>query len=199
MRPSPPMRISLLEFSAAFISFGLILSAAMLWPEGTQSLDLDRTKATIWGASIMLIPAMALYPFEDLSLRTSNLAHLFWSFAYLIFLVHAFWAVFIIFHGVADTFKEMGTRIASVNFLLVIWWGLEVLLVWTARHVTRGFALFQLATRVFVFLVFALTLLFLRGMGPVRILGIVFVAVTILALIIRVWTRLGPQQQPKTA
>jgi len=187
MKPSAPTGITLLQFSAAFVPFGVLLTAALLWPETTQALDLDRTKATIWAASILLIPAFMLYPFENLSIRVSNLAHLYWSFAYLIFLVHAGWAVFIIFHGVADTFKQMGPLIAGMNFLLVIWWGIEVLLLWTVRHLTHGFAVFQLATRIFVFLVFALTLLVLRGSGPVLILGIVFVAATLAALAIRFW------------
>ena len=166
MRPSLPSSITLNQFTAAFFPFGVLLSAALLWPEKTETLDLDRTRATIWAASTLLIPAFALYPFAGLSMRVANLAHLFWTAAYLVFLVHAWWAVFIIFHGIADTFKEMGALIAGMNFLLVIWWGIEVLLLWTVRHTLNGFAVFQLATRIFVFLVFALTLLVLRATGP---------------------------------
>jgi processive rubber oxygenase RoxA-like protein len=58
-----------------------------LWPETTHALDLNQTKAAIWAASILLIPALSLYPFEAASTRVSNLAHLYWSFAYLAFLL----------------------------------------------------------------------------------------------------------------
>jgi hypothetical protein len=189
MKTYPPSGITLGQFTAAFVPFGLALSIALLWPETTLALDLNRTKATIWVASILLIPTLTLYPFEAASMRVSNLAHLFWTFAYLAFLVHAYWAVFVVFDGVADTFKQMGTKIAGMNFLLLIWWGIEVLLLWTVREVTHRLAVFQLATRVFVFLVFALTLLVLRGSGPVRALGIVFVAAVLGSLAVRFLAR----------
>ena len=188
MKASPPADITLPQFTAAFVAFGLLAVLALLWPELTQALDLNRTKATIWATTLLLIPALVLYPFHTLSARIANLAHLFWTFAYLMFLLHAYWAVFVIFDGVADTFRQMGPLIASVNFLLLVWWGLDVLLLWTARSQTPRAARFQWATRVFTFLVFAITLIALRG-GSVRALGIVFVALVVIALAVRLWAR----------
>jgi hypothetical protein len=188
MKASPPADITLPQFTAAFVAFGLLAVLALLWPELTQALDLNRTKATIWATTLLLIPALVLYPFHTLSARIANLAHLFWTFAYLMFLLHAYWAVFVIFDGVADTFRQMGPLIASVNFLLLIWWGLDVLLLWAARSQTPRAARFQWATRVFTFLVFAITLIALRG-GSVRALGIVFAALVVVALAVRLWAR----------
>ena len=188
MKASPPADITLPQFTAAFVAFGLLAVLALLWPELTQALDLNRTKATIWATTLLLIPALVLYPFHTLSARIANLAHLLWTFAYLMFLLHAYWAVFVIFDGVADTFRQMGPLIASVNFLLLVWWGLDVLLLWTARSQTPGAARFQWATRVFTFLVFAITLIALRG-GSVRALGIVFAALVVVALAVRLWAR----------
>jgi hypothetical protein len=188
MKASPPADITLPQFTAAFVAFGVLAVLALLWPELTQALDLNRTKATIWATTLLLIPALVLYPFHTLSARIANLAHLFWTFAYLMFLLHAYWAVFVIFDGVADTFRQMGPLIASVNFLLLIWWGLDVLLLWTARSQTPRAARFQWATRVFTFLVFAITLIALRG-GSVRALGIVFAALVVVALAVRLWAR----------
>jgi hypothetical protein len=188
MKASPPADITLPQFTAAFVAFGLLAVLALLWPEFTQALDLNRTKATIWATTLLLIPALVLYPFHTLSARIANLAHLFWTFAYLMFLLHAYWAVFVIFDGVADTFRQMGPLIASVNFLLLVWWGLDVLLLWTARSQTPRAARFQWATRVFTFLVFAITLIALRG-GSVRALGIVFAALVVVALAVRLWAR----------
>src|SRR5207249_7247999 len=118
--------------------------------------------------------------------RVANLAHLYWSFAYLLFLLHAYWAVFVIFHGIADTFKQMGFFIAGVNFLLVLWWGLDVALLWTVRSRSPAAARFQAGTRIFVFLVFAITLIGLRA-GPFRVLGIIFAAAAVLAFLIGAW------------
>jgi hypothetical protein len=184
MRATPPGDITLPRFTAAFVPFGVLALFALLWPETTQDLDLGRTKATIWVTSIMLIPVYVLYPFRTVSTHVANLAHLYWTFAYLLFLLHAYWAVFVIFHGIADTFKQMGPLIAGVNFLLVLWWGLDVVLLWTVRSKSPAAARFQIATRAFTFVVFAITLIALRG-GSVRILGIVFVATTVLALVVR--------------
>jgi hypothetical protein len=186
MKPVPPYGITLGQFTAAFVPFGVLAVGALLWPELTQALDLNRTKASIWTTAILLIPALVLYPFRTVSQRVANLSHLYWTFAYFMFLIHAYWAVFVIFDGIADTFKQMGRLIAGVNFLLVIWWGLDVLLLWIVRGTLRHTAKFQLSTRVFTFLVFAITLVALRG-GSVRILGIVFVACVVLALLVRLW------------
>src|SRR5207249_2922705 len=107
----PPTGINLAQFTAAFVPFGLLLTVALILPEMSHAVDLNRTKATIWCATILLLPALVLYPFRSVSILVSNLAHLYGTFAYLIFLVHAYWAVFVIFDGVADTFTQMGALI----------------------------------------------------------------------------------------
>jgi hypothetical protein len=188
MHATPPADISLPQFTAAFVTFGVLAVFALLWPELGQDLSLGRTKATIWVTSVMLIPAFVLYPFATLSARIANLAHLCWTFAYLLFLLHAYWAVFVIFDGVVDTFRQMGPLISSVNYLLVLWWGLDVVLLWTVRGKSPAAARFQIAIRGFTFLVFAITLIVLRE-GPIRIFGIVFAAAVILALLVRLWVR----------
>jgi hypothetical protein len=188
MKAIPPQGITLGQFTLVFVSWGLLAVGALVWPELTQSLDLNRTKATIWTTTILLIPALTLYPFRSVSTRTANLAHLFWTFAYFMFLLHAWWAVFVVFHGVKDTFVQMGNLIAGTNFLLLGWWGLDVVMLWTVPSNSPRMERFQRATRVFTFLVFALTLIVLRG-GPARVLGYVFVGAVALALVVRFWAR----------
>jgi hypothetical protein len=188
MRATPPADVSLPQFTAVFVTFGALAMFALLQPELTQNLTIGRTKATIWVTSIMLIPALVLYPFRTLSGRVANVSHLCWTFAYLLFLLHAYWAVFVIFDGVVDTVRQMGLLISSVNYVLVLWWGLDVVLLWTVRSTSPAAARFQTGTRAFTFLVFAITLIVLRE-GPVRILGIVFAAAVILALLLRLWAR----------
>jgi hypothetical protein len=188
MKAIPPQKVTLGQFTAAFVSWGLLAVIALLGPELTQSLDLNRTKATIWATTILLIPALVLFPFRSASTRTANLAHLYWTFAYLMFLLHAYWAIFVIFRGISDTFVQMGIPIAGMNFLLLLWWGLDVVLLWAVPSYSPRAERFQRATRVFTFLVFALTLIVLRG-GPARVLGYVFVAAVVLALAVRFWAR----------
>ncbi|HET9538948.1 MAG TPA: hypothetical protein VFP43_26970 [Mesorhizobium sp.] len=126
-------------------------------PELGPALDLGRTKLTIWATTFLLAPALALYLFRSADRRIANLAHLFWLFAWPAFLVHACWAVFVIFDGVADTFRKIGIPISSVNFFLVGIWTLDVLLLWTLRRPPGWLWKAQLGTRVFAFLVFAIT------------------------------------------
>src|SRR5262249_54624592 len=92
--------------------------------------------------------------------------------------------VFIIFNGIADTFRQMGVPIASTNFLLTILWTLDVLLLWLVRREHTWVEITHLVIRIFAFLVFALTLLVLRG-GSARILGIVFTAAILIAAVAR--------------
>ena len=67
----------------------------------------------------------------------------------------------------------------------------------TVRSELPRAARFQWATRVFTFLVFAITLIALRG-GSVRVLGIVFVAAVVLALVVRLWARDRYDHAPAT-
>jgi hypothetical protein len=184
--PHRPRAVTLVQFSAAFIPFGALLAAALVWPETTDDLDLNRTIAAIWATTVLLDIALVIYPFRSVSQGVNNLASLFWTFAWILFLVHAYWAIFVIYHGVADTWNEMGPLIAGTNFFLTIWWTIDVLLVWAIGRERRWLTWAHVAARVFAFIVFAATLIFLRG-GSARYLGIVFAATVLLALVSRIF------------
>jgi hypothetical protein len=179
-----PRQITLLEFSVTFVPFGLLLFGALVWAEMSTDLTLERIKASIWATSILLTVALTIAPFRSMSRTLNNLAGLYWSFTLLIFLVHAYWAIFRYFGGIAETFEGMGISIAGLNFLLTIWWTLDVLLMWLLHNEPRWLRIAHVAARVFTFLVFAITLLFLRA-DPARYLGVVFTASVIVALIVR--------------
>ncbi|UWU83188.1 hypothetical protein N2605_27100 [Bradyrhizobium yuanmingense] len=187
MDPERPVDITFGQLTLAFVSFAAVIVWALLQPEFGPALDLGRTKLTIWATTFLLTPALVLYLFRSADQRVANLAHLFWLFAWLAFVVHAYWAVFIIFDGVADTFRKMGIPISSVNFLLVGVWTLDVLLLWTLRRPRSWLWKAQLGTRVFAFLTFAVTLVALRG-GTVRMLGLAFATIVIAALLLRAWS-----------
>jgi hypothetical protein len=180
-----PRGVTLAQFSAVFAPFGVLLVAALSWPEMTDALNLNRTIATIWATTMLLGIALVIYPFRQASEGTNNLASLYWTFALILFLAHAYWAIFVIFDGVLDTWKQMGPRIAGINFFLTIWWSLDVLLGWVIARESRWLTWAHIAARAFVFVVFAATLLFLRG-GSARYLGMVFAGMVLLALMIRV-------------
>jgi hypothetical protein len=82
-------QITLLQFSATFIPFGLLLAGALVWAEMGNDLVLERVNATIWSTSILLNLALVISPFRMVSHSMSSLVCLYWSFAWLIFLTHA--------------------------------------------------------------------------------------------------------------
>lgn len=174
-----PESLSLLQFLIAFIPFGLLLIGAFS-PEVLGPLHLNETKATIWGTTVMLLAALSLSPFGVMSRRAANVAVLYWSFGLLIFLVHVYLTVFLIFHGPLDEFERQGPLLATTNFLVTAWWTLDVVLIWLIGYRSRGLARAHAAAQVFIFLVFADGLL-ARG-GRVHILGIVFTATVLASL-----------------
>lgn len=187
MTSDSPQGITLGQFTTVFVPFALLLAWSLLQPELGGDLELGRTKLTIWATTILLLPALVLYLFRDLGQGVANLAHLFWTAALIAFLVHAYWAIFIIFDGVADTFRQQGPMIAGGNFLLLGLWVLDVLLLWLAPP-HRWRRILQDIVRILAFAVFALTLVVLRG-GPVQLLGFVFVGVLVVAGVIRLGTQ----------
>lgn len=181
-----PARISLGQFTTVFVPFGLLFAWALLTPELEGDLDLGRTKLTIWATTLLLLPALVLQLFRSVDRAVANLADLFWTAALLMFLVHAWWAIYIIFDGVADTFAQQGAVIAGGNFLLLVLWVVDVLWLWLAPH-SGPRPVFHVVVQVIAFLIFAFTLVVLRG-GAVQMLGFVFVGALVLAGIVRLGT-----------
>jgi len=219
MNDSVPSRgLSLATFTLLFVPFGLLLCAALLVPEilvpggtpnlgfldelfgiddpalrpipaGTTFLALNRTILTIWAATLWLIPALCLYVLSPRGGVPGPAARLCWTFAYLTFLVHFYYAAFIIFGGVAGTFEHMRTPIAATNFLLTAWWTFDVLVAWLASPMKKWVRLERTAAHIFIFTVFVVTELFLRPTA-IRYLGmalLVSVAVSLLVRLTRPW------------
>lgn len=180
-----PRDVGLGEFSTAFLPMAALLLWALWTPEFGDDLDVGRTRLTIWATTILLVPALVLFPFRGLGQRVANLCYLFWTAAWVAFALHAYWAVFIVFDGVADTFRQQGRLIAGGNFLLLGLWTLDVALLWLLRAGPP--ATFQWGVRLLAVAIFAFTLVVLRG-GSVQVLGFVFVGLLALAALVRLGT-----------
>lgn len=170
--PNRHARIPFTEFTNTYVPFALLIALALLVPETTQNLDRYRTVFTIWATTILLIPALSLYLFSDASVAVYNYWHLFWTFSYVAFLFHFYWAVFVVFHGIQGTFVGQGNLIAGTNFLLTGWWGADVVLSWliTSRPIWLRWE--RACGHLFVFLIFSITTLVLRPTPISRVLGL---------------------------
>jgi len=183
MNHDKPKAVTLVQFTVVSAPTALLILWALLAPELGGGLDLGRTKLTIWATTFLLIPGLGLWLFRTAGQPVANLGYLFWTGAWLVFLLHAYWAIFIIFDGIADTFVQMGTLIAGGNFLLLGLWSLDVLMIWLLPARWQS-SWMQLVARLLAFLIFALTLVVLRG-GAIQILGFVFTGILVISALVR--------------
>ncbi|VTR95804.1 unnamed protein product [Gemmata massiliana] len=197
MNPDRPEHVTLIPFAAAFVPFAVLVSAALVVPEFGRELDLGRTRLTIWATTILLLPAVVLYPFRSVGRTTANLAHLYWTVALAAYLFHVWWAVAVVFDGITETVRGQGTLIAGVNFFLTGVWGIDAALLWAVPRPGPILVGTRLVARVFIFLVFAYTLLVLRG-GAAQVLGAVFTVLAVVALTARMLAH-SPAPEPAPA
>lgn len=169
--PNRHPRISFNQFTNTYLPFALLIALALLVPETTQNLERYRTIFTIWATILLLIPALCLYLFSEASDAAYNYWHLFWTFSYLAFLFHFYWAVFVIFRGIHGTFMGQGNLIAGTNFLLTTWWGMDVALSWLVASRPTWIRWERAGAHFFVFLVFSTTTLALRPTPITKVLG----------------------------
>ena len=178
--PNRQSGISLTQFTNTYVPFALLIVLALLMPETRQNLDRYRTIFTIWATILLLIPALCLYLFSDASDAAYNYWHLFWTFSYLAFLFHFYWAVFVIFKGVHATFMGQGNLIAGTNFLLTAWWGTDVVLSWLVDSRPTWLRWERTGAHLFVFLIFSITTSVLRPTPITKVLGVTLtIAVTV--------------------
>jgi hypothetical protein len=172
-------------FANAFIPFGLMLAAALVVPEATEDLTYHRIVYTIWASTVLLIPAMSMYALPPPADGRRPLARWLWTFSYLAYLVHFYYAVWVHFAGPLDVllggFQHPG--LAVVNYVLTVWWGLDVLLLWAvAPPGPKWFRIERAAVCVFLYVVFVGTEVWLKS-GVVRVLGAVLAAAVPVSLL----------------
>lgn len=120
-------RLTLAAFTLTFVPFAVSLVIANLWAEASVFPAHTRVAVTIW----IVLPFAAL----ALSLRAAGrdgpVASLTWSFGLAAFLLHQFFAVAYFFGGSLElVYQRQGAAVATANFVLAIWWSLDVALLW---------------------------------------------------------------------
>jgi hypothetical protein len=178
--------ITLVEWSNTFVPFGLLLVAALLVPELSDGVIHGRIVFSIWLTTALLIPEMWLYFVEGPLGRRVNYARLLWTFGYLTYLVHFYYAVFIHFGGIPATFEGMQRPLAAINFILTGCWTIDVLLLWIFPPQLLWLRLERLAVHLFILFVFVVTEVVLMS-GFVRWLGIALGLSALLGLLGRVF------------
>ena len=99
--------------------------------ENTLDLPFQRMIYSIWVTMALMIPALCLYSLPKKTQTRANYWLLLWTFAYIAYLFHFYYAVMVHYHAsIPEVFHQQGVKIAGSNFLVTFWWGIDVLLAW---------------------------------------------------------------------
>lgn len=186
-------RIGLTEFTLAFVPFGLLLGAALLAAETTMDLGFYRTVYTIWATAALVTPALCAFALPGESAVRRAVWLLFWSFAFIAYLVHLGYAVFSVYHGSVREFLAGQGVFASVNnVIFTLWWGVDLFLAWFHRSAAPWVQKQRIAAHVYIGGTFFASTVILKH-GFVNVIGIAMTAAILLCLAIRfdAWRRSG--------
>jgi hypothetical protein len=164
-----------------------------------HTVDYYRVIFTILAAVTLVTPALCFHIFSR-SDAPNSYWRAFWTFAYLTFLVHVYWAVFgtcggdwhVVFNSkvAPPAFPECVVEQPGPDFFLTAWWGLDVLLAWVVSdniklvRVQRGLV-HALAFAMF----FGATVLASKAGIVARLLGIVMALAVLGCLVLRLIIR----------
>ncbi|HXU37603.1 MAG TPA: hypothetical protein VN937_14675 [Blastocatellia bacterium] len=177
-------RITLTEFTIAFVSFGLLLGVALMAAETNMDVGMYRTIYSFWVTAALVIPALCAFvlPGDSPRIRTTWL--LFWTFSFLAYLVHASYAVLSVYHGSFHEFLAgQGAFPAINNAIFTLWWALDLALAWWVHSGARWIRIERVAAHIYIGLTFVASTLFLKH-GFVNVIGIVLTASVVICLMI---------------
>ena len=182
-------RPSFAAFAWSFVPFALALTAANLAAETSRDLPLYRAVYSIWVCMALALPALllaALYDLRRAPPAVYNVWRLFWTFSYLAYLAHFYFAVWGFFGGdVAQIFRRQTPLVAGTNFALTGLWGVELVGVWLGLgRVSTAFYAYQCAVHLLALAAIFVSAVVFKS-GFVWWLGLVVVGLTALALVAR--------------
>ena len=159
---------------------------------------------TIWATAILLTPALCFYILFKPG-AVEQYWRAFWTFAYVAFLFHLYWTVvktfnfnfYEIFHShsgfVAN--QEHIVDHPGPDFALAIWWGLDVLLLWSVRREIRFIRLQRGLLHLVTFTMFVMAFEAAKASRGAHMLGMVMAGAVLPAYMTRVLFR---QPDPKS-
>jgi hypothetical protein len=178
--------ITLGQVTATFVPFGLLLVAALMAAETALDLPFQRMIYSIWATMPLMIVALCLYILPGRTQARRNYWLLFWTFAYLMYLVHFYYAVVVHYHAsISEVFQQQGIKIAGSNFLDTLWWGLDVILAWTIQRDVKWIRIERLLLNIYLPITFFVASVVIFK-GFVNVLGYSMTAGILICLIVRI-------------
>lgn len=162
--------IRLGTFTATFVPFALMLVAANIYAEISAHLVFNRVTTTIWIAIVLVTPSFFLF-IADRGRSANPYWLLTWTFSFLAYLLHFYFA-FGVMHGgvISSVYAKQGSITASYNFLITIWWLLDVIFAWTVRE-NRWITTSRVVLHIALFIGLVVASVFLKD-GVARLLGL---------------------------
>jgi hypothetical protein len=184
--------IVLFDFAVLMGLAYLYANTTMVPKEEAHSVTFYNVITTIWVTTVLLTPALC---FHFLSVMDSYW-RAFWTFAYLAFLAHLYWTVGATFHfdfwAIFHSQEDVATNPERIvdhpgpDFLLTIWWGIDVLLAWVTTNPTRLIFIQRRAVHILAFVMFfGATVIASKAEIVARSLGIIMVLAVVNCLVER--------------
>jgi hypothetical protein len=183
----PRMRSAALAVSV--LPIGFLLTVALTEPAWTSDPTLHRIINTIWLATVLLITALCLYALPPANDARRRYALVFYTGAYIAYLAHFYYGVFVHFGGIQGTIEGLRRPIATLTLILTGWWSIDLLIAWSAPPAAEWVRVERFAALTFLYLVFTATELFLRPTA-IKYLGLALAVLVPLCLMARLQTRI---------
>jgi hypothetical protein len=167
------------------------LVAALLWPETTLDLPTNRLIYSVWVTIVLMTPAVCLFILPNPSPARKNYRLLFWTFAFLAYMVHFYYAVMVHYHmSIKEIYSNQGVKIATSNFLVTAWWGLDVLLTWFTNAEAKWIRVQLVLVNIYIPLTFFIASVIIFK-GFVNVLGIAMTTSILTCVLVRIWFKLS--------
>ncbi len=177
--------ITLTDFAIAFVPFGILLGGALLAAEATLDLGFNRTVYTIWVTTALVTPSLSAFALPSASTRKRNTWLLFWTFSFLVYLIHVGYAVFSVYHASPREFLTgQGLFPAIINVIFTIWWAFDLSLAWFYPSAATWVRIERAAAHVFIGLTFFVSTVILKH-GFINVLGVLMTVSVLVCLMVR--------------
>jgi len=154
---------------------------------------------TIWVATALATVALCFYALRRAG-TPSNYWVLFWTFGYLAYLIHFYWAAGVLFgwdfgeilHSKIGTNLDPEKVVCNPipDLVLTGWWGLDVVLAWIVLSNPRWLRVERGALSLFAFVAFFGATVLAAKAGPaVRVLGVLMVGSVLFCYALRIVLR----------
>jgi hypothetical protein len=187
------------QLTFAFVPFSLMLAASILSAVTQPAVAYARTQFLIWTALVLATPALAEYVLAFGRRPLSNYWRLFWSFAWITYLVHFQYGFGSLFHGqLRAVLVSQGAVVAVSNFLATGLWSFDALVSWITRQRPAWILSVRSVTHLLIFVSFFLSAVIFHS-GVVRWLGLAMTVTVGATIVIRVLAAPQPRAQAAAA